>query len=182
MIKEFKPALIFLFKFLIVYIVGNMVYGIYVNHYSPQIDPTTKWIADQVSTIISSTGIPVKTFSNPTRATVSLVDSSTNQSIINVFEGCNGINVAIVFFAFLIAYQGTLKRTVIFTILGLVVIHSFNLARIILLFQQAKGHSPYFYYIHKYLFTAILYFVVLILWWIWVARFNGIKNDHSGKA
>ena len=182
MIKEFKPALLFLFKFLSIYILGNIAYGIYINHYYPQSDPVTQLISNQVSAIISGAGTPVQTMPSPDKATISLIETSTNRTIVNVFEGCNGINVVIVFLAFLVAYQGTLKRTFIFAMTGLFVIHIFNLARIILLFQQAKNHSPYFYYIHKYLFTAILYFVVVVLWWLWVSRFNGIKNDHTRQV
>lgn len=182
MFKEFKPALLFLFKFLGIYVVGNILYGVYINHYYPQSDPATQWISTQVSVIISSTGTPVQPMPSPDKATISLIEKSTNKTIVNVFEGCNGINVVIVFLAFLVAYQGTVKRTFIFAVAGLFVIHIFNLARIILLFQQAKNHSPYFYYIHKYLFTAILYFVVVVLWWFWVSKFNRIKNDHPRQA
>ena len=179
MIKEFKPALLFLFKFLSIYILGNVAYGIYIHHYYPQSDPITYWISRQVGTIISASGLSVQALPGIGKATISLVVESSNDTIINVFEGCNGINVAVVFLAFLVAYQGTLKRTFIFGLAGLLIIHIFNLARIILLFQQAKSHSPYFYYIHKYLFTAILYFVIVVLWWFWVSKFNGVKNDHS---
>lgn len=182
MFTEFKPALLFLFKFLGVYVAGNLMYGVYVNHYYPQSDPATKWISNQVSAIISATGPVVTTLPNVTRPTVSIIEKETNDTIINVFEGCNGINVVIVFVAFVVAYQGKLKRTIIFTVGGLVIIHIFNLARIILLFQQAKNHSPLFYYTHKYFFTAILYAVVVVLWWFWVTRCNGIKNDHSRQA
>ncbi len=182
MLKDFKPALLFLFKFLGIYVLGNIAYGIYVNHYYPQSDPTTKWISNQVSDIISAVGTQVQTMSNSDKATISLIEESTKETIINIFEGCNGINVAIVFLAFLVAYQGTVKRTVMFGLAGLLVIHIFNLARIMLLFQQAKDHSPYFYYVHKYLFTAILYLVVAVLWWFWISKFNGIQNDHSRQA
>ncbi len=182
MIKEFKPALLFLFKFLSIYILGNIAYGIYINHYYPQSDPATHWISSQVSAIISSTGNIVLASPNVNQPTISIIEVATNETIINIFEGCNGINVVIVFLAFLVAYQGTIKRTIIFTSVGLLSIHIFNLARIILLFQQAKDHSPYFYYLHKYFFTAILYFVVVVLWWFWVSKFNGIKNDHPRQA
>ena len=182
MLKEFKPALLFLGKFLGIYILGNIVYGLYINSYYPQSDPITYSISNQVGAIISATGTAVQASPNQEEATISLIEKLTNDTIINVFEGCNGINVMIVFVAFLIAYQGTVKLTIIFSLVGLLVIHIFNLARIILLFQQARDHSPYFYYIHKYLFTAILYFVVAVLWWFWVTKFNGIKNDHPAQA
>ena len=51
--KEFRPALLFLVKFLGIYILGNIVYGLYINHYYPQSDPATRWISNQVSMIIS---------------------------------------------------------------------------------------------------------------------------------
>ncbi len=179
MIREFKPALLFLSKFLGIYISANILYGIYIDHYYPQSDPATSWVANQVAAIISISGTSVQTQLNPNKATISLFEEGANDVIINVFEGCNGINVSIVFVAFLVAYQGTAKRTVVFALIGLLIVHVFNLARIILLFQQARNHSPYFYYVHKYLFTAILYFVVVVLWWLWISKFNGIKNDRS---
>ncbi len=182
MIKEFKPALLFLLKFLGIYIFGNIAYGFYIDQYYPQSDPTTKWISNQVSAIISATGTAVQASPSQDKATVLLIEKLTNDTIINIFEGCNGINVAIVFLAFLVAYQGTLKHTIVFAFAGLIVIHIFNLARILLLFQQAKDHSPYFYYVHKYFFTAILYLVVVVLWWLWISKFNGLKNDHSRQA
>ena len=182
MIKEFKPALLFLSKFLGIYVVGNLVYGVYINHYYPQSDPTTQWISRQVGIIISSADTSVVSVPSADKATVALIQESTKDTVINVFEGCNGINVVIVFVAFLVAYRGTIKRTLIFSFFGLVVIHIFNLSRIILLFQLAKNHSPFFYYTHKYFFTAILYAVVAALWWFWVTKVNGIKNDHSRQA
>jgi exosortase family protein XrtF len=182
MFQEFKPALLFLFKFLGIYIVGNVAYGLFINQYYPTCDPATRWISNQVSTIISLAGTGVVATPNPFKATISLVLEATKDTIINVFEGCNGINVAIIFLAFIIAYQGTIRRTFIFVIIGLLIIHLFNLARIILLFYQSKNHSPYFYYVHKYLFTAILYAVVVVLWWFWIAKFNGIKNDHPRQT
>ena len=182
MIRDFKPALLFLSKFLGIYVLGNIAYGIYINQYYPQSDPTTQWVSNQVSAILSYSGTSVTAIPSSSKATISLTEEFTGDTIINIFEGCNGINVEIVFLAFLVAYQGTIKRTIIFSLMGTLVIHVFNLARIILLFHQAKNHSPYFYYVHKYLFTAILYVVVMVLWWLWVSKFNGIKNDHSGQA
>lgn len=182
MLKEFKPALLFLGKFLGIYILGNISYGLYIDSYYPKSDPITYWTTNQVRAILSADGQVVQAIPHASKATISLVEESSQKVIISVFEGCNGVNVAIVFLAFLVAYQGTLKRTVIFAVAGLLVIHIVNLARIILLFQQAKNNSPYFYYFHKYFFTAILYAVVVVLWWLWVMKCNGIKNDHTRET
>jgi exosortase family protein XrtF len=88
--------------------------------------------------------------------------------ILRVYEGCNGINVMIVFVAFLFAFQGLSRRGSVFILIGLMIIHLANLLRIVLLFWVAKEYQIYFYYVHKYIFTAILYVIVLLLWWVWV--------------
>lgn len=172
MIEQFKPALLFLAKFLGIYILGNLVYGLWINQYYPQADPLTFQVSHQVAKIISAVDQPV-IIEGSSKARVTLIDESTQRSVINVFEGCNGANVAIVFLAFIVAYPGTWKRTLAFGSVGIVIIHLFNLARLWLLFHQAKINSIYFYYFHKYIFTAAIYFVVLFLWFLWVWKING---------
>jgi len=180
MIQQFKPALLFLAKFLGTYIVGNLVYGLWINHYYPQADPLTFQVSNQVAKIISAIDQPVM-IERVSKARVTLLDESTQRSVINVFEGCNGANVVIVFLAFIVAYPGTWKRTVTFGLLGVGVIHLANLGRLWLLFHQAKTNSIYFYYFHKYIFTAGIYFVVLFLWFLWVSKINGRPNGKQAN-
>jgi exosortase family protein XrtF len=99
--------------------------------------------------------------------------------VINVYEGCNGINVIIVFVAFLVAFGGPPKSLVLFGIGGIVLIHLFNLARIAFLFFLALSNSRSFYYYHKYLFTATLYGVVFLLWAVWVLKFTKDQKSAS---
>lgn len=181
MIRQFKPALLFLAKFLGIYVLGNLLYGFFISYFLPQADPATHWVSQQVADILTAWGNKVITFVN-VNARVSLMEVATNNVVINVFEGCNGINVMVVLVAFLVAYQGTLKRTIVYSLAGIIIIHISNLARLLILFHQAKIDSPYFYYFHKYLFTAVIYFVVLLLWVGWVWKFNGKQNDHTSEA
>ena len=173
MINQFKPALLFLVKFLGVYIIGNVLYGLYINSWYPGADPLTAFVTEQSAGILRL--LNIETVSQPMAglASISLVENG--DTIVNVFEGCNGLNVMIVFLAFLTAYQGTLANTIWFSLTGLIIIHISNLGRILLLYHQARTDSPYFYYTHKYLFTAIIYGVVILLWAAWVLRFNGKK-------
>jgi hypothetical protein len=48
--------------------------------------------------------------------------------------------------------------------------------RINLLFWVAKNYATYFYYVHKYIFTAALYVIVLLLWWVWAYRILKINT------
>jgi len=95
----------------------------------------------------------------------------SGQTVVNVYEGCNAINVSILFVAFLFAYIGTIKRTVIFALLGLIAIYIFNLLRVAGLFLVAKYFPDQLYLMHKFVFTGVIYAFVFFLWFLWVKKF-----------
>lgn len=167
---EFKPALAFLGKFLAFYLVGNILYGVYVESYGDQPDPITRAVTSQTSVVLNILGYQASYEDVAAQAKVALMDAGN--IVLYVFEGCNGINVMIVFVAFIFAFGGRLKRFLIFLPIGLLIIHLFNLVRVAFLFYLAQTNSTKFYYYHKYLFTATLYAVVFILWYFWVTQFN----------
>ena len=170
LLREFKPALVFLGKFLALYLIGNILYGLYVESYGDRPDAITSTVTSQTSAVLDVLGYQSSYQDVATQPKVALMDAGT--IVLYVFEGCNGINVMIVFVAFLFAFGGRLKRFLIFLPIGLLVIHLFNLVRVAFLFYLAQTNSTQFYYYHKYLFTATLYAVVFILWYFWVAQFN----------
>lgn len=176
MLKEFKPALFFLLKFLAIYFIGNILYGLWIESYGNNPDAATQWITSQSAALLRLTGFDTIAQTNPEGPTVWL--KQYGKVILNVFEGCNGINVMIVFVAFLIAFGGPGRALAWFLPLGLVVIHLGNLSRIWLLYYTAIYRQEYFYYFHKYFFTAVLYLIVFTLWVIWVVKFNRKKVDQ----
>lgn len=166
-IKDFRPALLFLARFLAVYVIGNVLYGLYIESFGDEVDAVTRVVTEQTSALLRGTGEETSTGDRAGRPIVLLMNS-TEGTVLNVFEGCNGLNVMIVFVAFLAAFGGPLKMMAWFIPAGLVVIHVFNLLRIGLLYYVATQFEHYFYFFHKYLFTAILYAVVFGLWVVWV--------------
>ena len=170
MIKEFKPALLFVAKFLVIYFVGNVIYGVYVESFNNVADPMTNWVTIQSAQILNLFVAGVESYSDPMLPKVHLL--LNNRTVISVYEGCNGLNVIIIFVAFLAAYGGRLKRLSWFVPLGIVIIHLFNLARIALLYYVAEYHHTFMYFTHKYLFTATIYVVVLALWYWWATKLS----------
>lgn len=169
-IKEFKPTILFLVKFVGIYLTGNFLYGMYVTAYEPTPDPVTHWVSNHTAAVLTSCGWPVITADRPDRPTTKLLYEK--RAILAVYEGCNGINVMIIFLAFILAF-GPLSRHVLWFIpAGLLIIHVMNLARIALLFWVSIYLKDYLYFTHKYFFTAILYVVVFVLWVWWVRKFT----------
>jgi exosortase family protein XrtF len=172
-IKEFAPTILFLVKFLVIYLVGNFMYGLYVTAYEPAPDPATHWVTDQTALTLTAFGWPTVAESRKDKATTEL--SHEGKRILAVYEGCNGINVMVIFVAFLFAFGPVNKQLAWFIPVGLLIIHLMNLARITLLFWVSIYMKEYMYFTHKYFFTAMLYVVVFILWVWWVRMFASEK-------
>lgn len=176
MIKEFRYALRFLGIFLGLYLVLNFIYGWWVESFE-QADPIT-WVSTrQAAWILQMKGEEVMVKHKENSRSVSLIREG--DIVLNVFEGCNGVNVAIVFFAFIAAFGGRFLNFIWFVPLGLSIIYLANLGRLTGLYLVALNLPRYFYYIHKYAFTASIYIVVILLWLWWI---EGINKSGLGKS
>lgn len=179
-LSEFKPSIFFLLRFLGVYFVGNLLYGFYVESFGDKPDALTHLATYQTATCLRSLGLDVNARENTQGPTVFL--ETDNDIVLSVYEGCNGLNVMIVFVAFMVAFGGPKKKMLWFVPAGLIIIHIFNLGRISLLYFVAQRYEEYFYLFHKYFFTAIIYVVVFLLWALWVLKFVGISHKPVPHA
>jgi len=167
--KEFSPTIYFLLKFVGFYLIGNLLYGLFVTTFEPKPDPMTKWVTNQTAWVITVSGWPAETVHHSARPTTSILYQ--NQAIVSVYEGCNGINVMIVFLAFVFAFGPIGKTLSWFAPVALLIIHISNLLRIIFLFWVTLYLPNFLYLMHKYFFTAFIYAIVFIIWIIWVKKF-----------
>ena len=179
MLKQYKPALLFLGKFLGVYFVLNIAYGFWYETFSPLADPITYFVTSQTIWVLDFfyTGLSFDYYPYEPLVWMSL----GNQFILNAFEGCNGINVMILFLAFIVAYKGPLVPTLMYMVGGIIVIHLANIFRIAVLFIVAERYHAYLYFTHKYLFTGIIYTVVFLIWYVWVKRANAYNKELLAK-
>jgi exosortase family protein XrtF len=177
-IREFMPTILFLGKFIGLYVVINLLYGIYVSSYLPGPDPATSSVSVQTSIALNVCGWSTETKDNTSRPTTRL--SYKERDVLAIYEGCNGINVMIIFVAFLIAFGPITKSLLWFIPAGLLVLHVMNLARISILFWVSLYEPDYMYILHKYFFTAVLYVVTFGLWVIWVRKFSFLKVVNTG--
>ena len=182
--QEFKPTLYFLLRFFGTYIILSLAYGLYIKHYDEQspalLDPFTRIIINQVGKISSSLGYKSETIQNdhlnyPKSGYAQTFDSLllNDKRAIAVEEGCNGLNVMIMFVAFIFAFGGWKSRNSLwFLPLGLIFIHFSNLLRLFLLAWLNVDHDGrMFHFFHKYGFTAVSYASVFLLWFVWVRNY-----------
>ncbi|QCK15898.1 exosortase family protein XrtF [Mangrovivirga cuniculi] len=171
MIKEFKPVILFLGKFLVLYFVFNIIYGYFVESFENKPDAMTEFVSMQTSKLIAlfnQTGEEIGTESSDSGQYVFI--QKGERAILSVYEGCNGLNVFIVFISFVLSFRPPQKEWIWFIPLGMIVIHLFNLGRIGLLFFISQHYPDQMYFMHKFGFTAIIYVSVFALWWWWVTE------------
>jgi len=169
LLQEYKPAILFLLRFLGIYVLGNVLYGLWIVSYGSMADPFTLIVTQHSAFILKSIGYNASTY--PWEEVPSVALLLDGNTVVNVYEGCNAINVSILFVAFLFAYKGTLRKTFIFTIIGLIAIYIFNLFRVAGLFLVAKYFPDQLYLMHKFIFTGVIYAFVFFLWFLWVRKF-----------
>lgn len=173
-LKAYRHALFFLVVFIGLYLLLNTIYGFYIKAYYPITDPLTVMVSRQVVTLLSWFYEDISLQVSPQLAYCTLQHKGFE--VINVFEGCNGVNVMIVYLVFLLAFSGKLKSTLSFLLAGIALLYLVNILRVMLLFQVSLHFPQQLYFFHKYLFTGILYLVVFTLWYAWVKRVRREKT------
>lgn len=177
LLHQYKDSLLFIGKFVGIYILLNTAYGFFVSYYTPAPDPITSAVTRHVAIGLSWFHDQIRMVPDSTEPNIHLQRDFKN--VVSVFEGCNSINVMIVFFAFIIAFKGSVRSTIIFTVLGLLMIYIINLLRVALLFEVAYYYPQHLYFFHKYLFTAIIYLIVFAIWYIWIQRVRSQKENNG---
>lgn len=180
MLKEFRPTIIFLLKFALFFGVGSALYSAYIRHYqhleTPQPDPITHWVAVQVNGIAQTLGYDANLWYPEDQPLVVVYIKGFENDNVTFYEGCNGINIMILFLSFVFAFGNNIKARLWFMPTGLVAIHLFNLARLSSLTIMATLSHSVFHFFHKFAFTGVIYAFVLLLWYLWATRFSKVKS------
>lgn len=168
-----NPAFRFVGIFVALYLSLNIVYGVWISSYDQQVDAMTSLVTQQSSTLLTIFGEDTSTRPKTNVPSIAILNSSG--VVISVFEGCNGMNVMIVFVSFLFAFGGQWKKLMWFLPVGLALIYIANLGRVMTLYFVAEYWETYFYYVHKYVLTGLLYILVFALWWWWIEKVNNVS-------
>ncbi|MNY08272.1 hypothetical protein D3C86_1411170 [compost metagenome] len=82
------------------------------------------------------------------------------------------MSVMILFVAFVIAFKGKWKHTVLFVLAGILIIHVLNILRIALLAIALYHYPQYEHVLHGVIFPLFIYGVVFGLWVLWVQKYS----------
>lgn len=174
--KDFLPVLKILLRFIIIYIVMVLLYQFYLNAYiGDVVDPFTRWVAVQVAEF--QTFLGYKTELLDSLKLHSILFRTQGKFTTRMVEGCNVFSVAILFTAFIFAFYKGVK-TFLYVLAGIIILYGLNIVRIALLNIIYLKYPEYEKMSHDYIFPAIIYGGVIILWLIWI-QFFALKNEKN---
>lgn len=175
--RQFRPIINFLLIFMLTFFVFSAIYDLYLHRYEDKTDGMSSFVGKQAAGLLNILGFDA--FARDVDAEKSTHVGIDGFARVKVIEGCNGLSVMILFLAFLLGFPGKLRNKAWFIPAGLLLIHSFNVSRVAILGWAVYRFGESGYPIYKEMFTASIYLLVLVLWYLWVQKFGGFKNAKA---
>jgi exosortase family protein XrtF len=177
-----RPLFLFLIKFAGSYLLLSVLYWGYLSRYDADAfepDGMTTLVAEQASAFVNLMGEKSYIKEHPKQA--AWIFYVNDKRVARVVEGCNAVSVMALFAAFIIAFSTTFKRTSLYILMGVVLLHILNVVRVGLLgigLYYYKEHGPL---LHDIIFPLFIYGVVVVLWVTWVMKLSviRIKNPNA---
>jgi exosortase family protein XrtF len=167
----YRPFLVFLAKFFLTYLVLSLIYQGYLLHFDEySVDTITRFVGKNTAQLLAF--FDVDFYVKEISKTSYLMLYYNQQSIARMIEGCNAINVIILFVSFVVSFSGDLKSTLFFILGGSVFIYILNVIRIALLCSALYWFPEQESVLHEIVFPLFIYGVVFILWVVWVNKFS----------
>lgn len=175
----YKPFLTFLAKFLLFYVVFTVIYQSYLNQFDTsanEVDAISINVVNQTKWFLNALGQDVAIEKNT--ADPSLKILYHGKYVSKMIEGCNGISVIVLFAAFVFAFSVKMSNTLLYIIIGSILIHVLNVVRIALLTYALYFYPEYQEILHGTIFPLFIYGVVFLLWVLWVTKFSGYGKKN----
>lgn len=179
LICKYKSVLRFLAIFLGSYLVLVTLYQLYLTYggssrYFPDI--ITHTVAQQSQSVITSLGYDMEVLPSKVEPAMNL--SINGRTLARIVEGCNAVSVMLLFVAFMLAFFGDMKRTLLFIFAGLALLYAMNILRIALLTIGLYEYPEYGELLHGTVFPAVIYGTVFLLWLGWINSYKKPVKDE----
>ncbi len=168
---QFKPFLIFIGTFFAAYILLTLLYKVYLNGFvENDIDGITRIAGQNAEQLMNLFHCDIKIQKSFAEAYLEVWYNQKH--VLRIVEGCNAVSVIILFASFIIAFSGKLKTTLLFILIGSLLIYILNVIRIALLTVLLYRFPENEHILHGVVFPLIIYGLVFILWIFWVNKFS----------
>ena len=189
-LADFPPQIkTFLIRSFILFVVWKGLYLLLWSEKRTLDDPLTQmvakhsvWVLNQITPGSQFTAKPMIAMKNDEGeihvSRVSRIDRN-GKPIMNIADECNGLELFVLYFGFLLAMPTTIKRKLWFGFGGILIIHAVNIFRCVGLGLLLMNWDTYFDIAHHYIFKIMVYSTIFILWVIFSKNlsFSTPKNE-----
>ena len=189
-LADFPPQIkTFLIRSFILFVVWKGLYLLLWSEKRTLDDPLTQivakhsvWVLNQITpgnTFTAKPMIAVKNFEGEIQVSrVSRIDRNS-KPIMNIADECNGLELFVLYFGFLLAMPAVIKRKIWFGLCGILIIHVVNILRCVGLGLLLMNWDTYFDIAHHYIFKIMVYSTIFILWVVFSKNlsFSTPKNE-----
>ena len=155
--SQHKIFFTFLLKFLLFYIAFISIYKLYLHQYDEkknELDGFTEMVAFHSVKLM---GIFTENVTSQTHKFQPAIQVFYNDVYVaRVVEGCNAISVMILFAAFIFAFSNRWKKTGLYIVIGILIIHALNILRIALLTYALYYYPAYEELLHGTIFPLFI--------------------------
>ena len=170
LLQKYKPALTFMVKFFVIYAVLTFAYNRYLHFYEGEADPVTRLVAQQSNRFINWVGFRGSVEPHSQEPTMKLIVN--DKYVGRVLEGCNSISVLILFATFVLSFTGRLKTSLLFVLIGGVLLFLVNIFRIGVIGVALYKWPQHQEFLHQIVFPVLIYGLVFLFWMLWVNKFS----------
>ncbi|RLB79198.1 MAG: hypothetical protein DRH24_13175 [Deltaproteobacteria bacterium] len=115
----------------------------------------------------------------------SFVENRTIQSgsfKVKVIGGCEGTEGMLLLVAAIWAFNMSIRKKIIGSLVGCFVVYLSNLVRIVVLFYCLKYKPDTFDVVHVYIGQIFIIFIALLFFIVWASKFGGIDGKFFKKV
>lgn len=87
-----------------------------------------------------------------------------NKKVLHIADGCNGLELMVLYAGFILCFPTSISKKMSYLLIGLSIIDIMNILRCAGLGFIKEYYHPYFSFSHHFIFKAIIYTAIVILW------------------
>lgn len=181
-----KPVRLFLGKALLVFIIWEVIYGMFL--YDSQIIDRvlTKHVGESSAFVLNNLG-DMSGFTAKTERWDSVYSGEKlenqvsaiyhdEKKVLYIANACNGLSLLVLYIGFIICMPSKFWRKLKYIVLGVVILDVINILRCVGLIYLQEYYNAYFDFAHHYLFKATVYASTFVIWMLY-ARKISLKNE-----
>lgn len=173
LVQQYASVIRFIFTFLGTYLLLALLYNLYLQNFQSDgwyPDYLTHLVAIQSEAVVDSLGYDSWLRLGYPEATMHLLIE--DKFVARIIEGCNAASIIILFVAFMLAFSGKIKSTLMFTFAGGVIIYITNILRIALIAIMIYEYPQHAHFLHSIAFPLLIYGAVFLLWVFWIIIYS----------